>query len=106
MHPNIVEYNAYSMMGWSKLFAKWARTDQERKAHLSRHRLDYETAMVVAAFDSTSDVHRTFKYLASREEIDVEKTLPASLHMSHLLKKKVYLQSHKSPMLGFVAETN
>jgi hypothetical protein len=104
MHPNIVEYNAWSMMRWSALLADFAHTDKERKAHLSRRRLDYETAMVVAALDSTFDVHKMDKYLPS--SATAEETLPASLHMSHLLRNKVCLQSHKSPMLGFVAESN
>lgn len=73
--------------------------DEQRKIALARHRLDYETYMVVApvARRSEPDIPGDLLWLPAPDNF--EKTLPASQHMPHLLKKKVWLQSHDSEML-------
>lgn len=91
-------------MSWSMVRSfdeamKTRRTSKQRQVALARHRLDYETTMVVAALNSRCNTRKKYDSFWSSERERIEKTLPASQDMSHFSRKKVCLQPRKSHML-------
>jgi hypothetical protein len=78
---------------------KAKETSKQRQVALARHRLDYETMMVVAALNSKCNTRKKYDSFWSLEREHIEKTLEYSQDMSTFSRKKVCLQPLRSQML-------